>query len=103
VILGELPCPLAVHNPGLLRLESGRVLLAPVASRSCGRAELSWIGDERIAISDVPSARAVAGLAEQGVTHVVSAVRHAARLLVALVVAGIVYRGLSLGSGYWSG
>jgi uncharacterized membrane protein YccC len=51
----------------------------------------------------VPSARAVAGLAEQGVTHVVSAVRHAARLLVALVVAGIVYRGLSLGSGYWSG
>jgi protein-tyrosine phosphatase len=33
---------------------------------------LSWIGDERIAISAVPSARAVAGLAEQGVTHVVN-------------------------------
>src|SRR5215831_11552241 len=33
---------------------------------------LSWIGDERIAISGVPSARAVAGLAEQGVTHVVN-------------------------------
>jgi protein-tyrosine phosphatase len=33
---------------------------------------LSWIGDERIAISGVPSARAVARLAEQGVTHVVN-------------------------------
>ena len=30
-----------------------------------------------------------------------SAFRHAARLSVALVAAGIVYRGLSLGSGYW--
>ena len=30
-----------------------------------------------------------------------SAFRHAARLSVALVVAGIAYRGLSLGSGYW--
>lgn len=33
---------------------------------------LSWIGDERIAISGVPSARTVAYLAEQGVTHVVN-------------------------------
>jgi protein-tyrosine phosphatase len=33
---------------------------------------LSWIGDERIAISGVPSARAVARLTEQGVTHVVN-------------------------------
>jgi len=33
---------------------------------------LSWIGDERIAISGVPSPRAVAGLAGQGVTHVVN-------------------------------
>lgn len=33
---------------------------------------LSWIGDERIAISGVPSACAVACLAEQGVTHVVN-------------------------------
>jgi protein-tyrosine phosphatase len=32
---------------------------------------LSWIGDERIAISGVPPAQ-VAGLAEQGVTHVVN-------------------------------
>jgi protein-tyrosine phosphatase len=34
--------------------------------------ELSWIGDERIAVSGVPSARMVARLAEQGVTHVVN-------------------------------
>jgi len=33
---------------------------------------LSWIGDERIAISGVPSPRTVAHLAEQGVTHVVN-------------------------------
>jgi protein-tyrosine phosphatase len=33
---------------------------------------LSWIGDERIAISGVPPAGAVARLAEQGVTHVVN-------------------------------
>ena len=33
---------------------------------------LSWIGDERIAISGVPPAPAVARLAEQGVTHVVN-------------------------------
>jgi protein-tyrosine phosphatase len=37
-----------------------------------GRLALSWIGDERIAISPVPAATAVAGLAEQGVTHVVN-------------------------------
>ena len=33
---------------------------------------LNWIGDERIAISGVPPPAAVAGLAEQGVTHVVN-------------------------------
>jgi protein-tyrosine phosphatase len=33
---------------------------------------LSWIGDERIAISAVPPTRTVAGLAERGVTHVVN-------------------------------
>src|SRR5215472_7020410 len=33
---------------------------------------LSWIGGERIAIGGVPSARLVARLAEQGVTHVVN-------------------------------
>jgi protein-tyrosine phosphatase len=35
-------------------------------------AGLSWIGEERIAISGVPSARTVAGLAAHGVTHVVN-------------------------------
>ena len=33
---------------------------------------LTWIGDERIAISGVPPARTVARLAELGVTHVVN-------------------------------
>ena len=33
---------------------------------------LNWIGDERIAISAVPPARTVAGLAGLGVTHVVN-------------------------------
>jgi protein-tyrosine phosphatase len=33
---------------------------------------MSWIGDERIAISGVPPPWAVAGLAGQGVTHVVN-------------------------------
>jgi protein tyrosine phosphatase (PTP) superfamily phosphohydrolase (DUF442 family) len=32
----------------------------------------SWIGDERVAVSGVPSARMVAGLAGLGVTHVVN-------------------------------
>ena len=33
---------------------------------------LNWIGDERIAISSVPAAEMVPGLAKQGVTHVVN-------------------------------
>jgi len=33
---------------------------------------LNWIGGERIAIGGVPSARLVARLAEQGVTHIVN-------------------------------
>ncbi|HEX3753303.1 MAG TPA: hypothetical protein VHW06_22245 [Streptosporangiaceae bacterium] len=36
------------------------------------RPVLNWIGDERIAVSGVPSAVMLAGLAEQGVTHVVN-------------------------------
>jgi protein-tyrosine phosphatase len=40
--------------------------------RAGGPDALSWIGDERIAISGVPSAWAVACLAERGVTHVVN-------------------------------
>ena len=42
------------------------------APAGCRRPALSWIGDERIAVSGVPSARAVAGLAGRGVTHVVN-------------------------------
>jgi protein-tyrosine phosphatase len=55
------------------------VLLGSVRPRprgASGRAAagpaLSWIGDERIAISAVPPVRAMARLAEQGVTHVVN-------------------------------
>lgn len=33
---------------------------------------LTWIGDERVAISGVPPTRTVPRLAEQGVTHVVN-------------------------------
>jgi protein-tyrosine phosphatase len=35
-------------------------------------AVLSWVGGERIAISGLPTKRAVPGLAQQGVTHVVN-------------------------------
>jgi hypothetical protein len=35
-------------------------------------AMLSWVGGERIAISGLPTKRAVPGLAKQGVTHVVN-------------------------------
>jgi len=37
---------------------------------------LSWIGDERIAVSGVPLPRMMARLAEQGVTHVVNCRPH---------------------------
>jgi protein-tyrosine phosphatase len=43
-----------------------------VARFGPARAALSWIGDERIAISGVPPLPAMAHLAEQGVTHVVN-------------------------------
>jgi protein-tyrosine phosphatase len=36
------------------------------------RPVLNWVGDERVAISGVPSAVLLADLAEQGVTHVVN-------------------------------
>jgi hypothetical protein len=36
--VGERSRPLAICNPGLFRLEGGRVLLDPVAARSCGPA-----------------------------------------------------------------
>jgi protein-tyrosine phosphatase len=51
---------------------AGRPRLRPVPGPDAVSPLLSWIGDERIAISGVPSARAVACLAEQGVTHVVN-------------------------------
>lgn len=37
---------------------------------------MSWIGQERIAIGSVPRAESVAGLASQGVTHVVNCRTH---------------------------
>jgi protein-tyrosine phosphatase len=43
-----------------------------VPGPDAARPLLTWIGDERIAISGVPSARTVPYLAEQGVTHVVN-------------------------------
>jgi protein-tyrosine phosphatase len=46
--------------------------LRAVPGTPAARATLSWIGDERIAISGVPVVQAVAGLAGQGVTHVVN-------------------------------
>lgn len=57
----------------LLRgLRARRPLLRWVPAPFAPDAGLNWVGDERIAISGVPSARAVALLAEQGVTHVVN-------------------------------
>jgi protein-tyrosine phosphatase len=55
----------------VLRTRRARLLRA-VPATPAARAALSWIGDERIAISGVPLVQAVAGLAGQGVTHVVN-------------------------------
>ena len=43
-----------------------------VPGPDAARPALTWLGDERIAISGVPPARTVPLLAEQGVTHVVN-------------------------------
>src|ERR1700746_2154333 len=56
----------------LRRLRARRTSPRGVAGPAAPGAALSWIGDERIAISGVPSARVVARLAGQGVTHVVN-------------------------------
>jgi protein-tyrosine phosphatase len=56
----------------LRSVRAGRPRSREAARPGAARPALSWIGDERIAISGVPSVRAVAGLAEQGVTHVVN-------------------------------
>jgi len=56
----------------LLGLRAGRPRPGGMPGPDAASAALSWIGDERIAISGVPSLQAVAHLAEQGVTHVVN-------------------------------
>jgi protein-tyrosine phosphatase len=57
----------------LLRsLRAGRPRPRWVPGRDAAGVALSWVGEERIAISAVPSLQAVAQLAEQGVTHVVN-------------------------------
>jgi protein-tyrosine phosphatase len=56
----------------LRSVRAGRPRPGAAPGAGAGSAALSWIGDERIAISGMPSARAVAGLAGQGVTHVVN-------------------------------
>jgi protein-tyrosine phosphatase len=43
-----------------------------LAGSGAGGPVLSWIGNERIAISGVPPTGTVAGLADEGVTHVVN-------------------------------
>jgi protein-tyrosine phosphatase len=53
-------------------LRAGRPRPRWVPGRDAAGVALSWVGEERIAISAVPSLQAVAQLAEQGVTHVVN-------------------------------
>src|SRR5215468_9743770 len=58
---------------GMLRgVRAGRPRPREAPGPAAASPALSWIGDERIAISGVPPAGALAGLAEQGVTHVVN-------------------------------
>ena len=56
----------------LRSVRARRALPRVVPGPDAASAALSWIGDERIAISGVPPARTVACLAGQGVTHVVN-------------------------------
>ena len=57
----------------MLRIvRAGRPRPREVPGRNAAGPALSWIGDERIAISGVPAALMVARLAEQGVTHVIN-------------------------------
>jgi len=56
----------------LRSVRAGRTRLRGGPRPSAAGPLLSWIGDERIAISAVPPARTVAGLAGLGVTHVVN-------------------------------
>ena len=58
---------------GVLRsVRAGQRRPREVPDPAAAGPSLSWIGDERIAISGVPSAQMVARLADQGVTHVVN-------------------------------
>ena len=58
---------------GVLRsVRAARPRLRAAPGAAAASPALNWIGDERIAISGVPPPAAVAGLAEQGVTHVVN-------------------------------
>ena len=56
----------------LRSMRAGRPRSRGVPGPVAASPALNWIGDERIAISGVPPAAAVAGLAAQGVTHVVN-------------------------------
>ena len=56
----------------LRSVRAGRLRPRRVPGPDAARWALSWIGDERIAISGVPPPTTVARLAEQGVTHVVN-------------------------------
>jgi len=56
----------------LRSVRAGRPRLRGGSGPAAASAALDWIGDERIAIGGVPPAAGVAGLAEQGVTHVVN-------------------------------
>ena len=56
----------------LRSMRAGRPRPGGVPGPAAASPALNWIGDERIAISGVPPATAVAGLAAQGVTHVVN-------------------------------
>jgi protein-tyrosine phosphatase len=53
-------------------VRAGRLRSLGLPGPDAANPVLSWIGDERIAISGVPSGRTVGFLAEQGVTHVVN-------------------------------
>jgi len=58
---------------GVLRsVRAGRPCPRGGAGPDAAGLALDWIGDERIAISGVPPAHAVARLAERGVTHIVN-------------------------------
>ncbi len=80
----------AINEPAARRTAAS---LAAWVTAACGESRTPLPGP-------APHARPLQTL-RANITLSSSAFRHAVRLSVALVVAGIVYRGLSLGSGYW--